>query len=1419
MKDHTLYIIRRTLLALCLLLGASGAWADEVRTEAELRTVLGTSSTNITLMADIELTNTVEFTSTLSIELNLNGHSIIGNNCRALWIKNGNVTIKSTGDEGTVTSNGIARNSSVIRVGDNSGESRNIGLTIDKNVVVSAQPCYGITVFGSQTTETVVINGKVTTHDYPAIGGNGSAGYEGTNITISEGAEVSSVDEIAIYQPQNGTLTVNGKVSGKGGIELKAGSLVVGATARITATGTPSHPSASTSGSSTLGYAVAIVENGAYSGVTTVNVSPSAVLTGPIAMVKDSENTTTQNVTFPDGGIKMLVKVTDSESKPFGQYRSFELAMQEAPAGSTITLLGDCSMAETVETTKNFTLDLDGHTLTSDGQQALWIKSGTVTVTSTAGGGKITVPTISDHDASAIRVGSDETAAVSLTVGENVTISADECYGITIFGNNDTESLTVYGDVETKIRPAIAGNGASGLKSTTISIGADADITTTNEVAIYHPQAGTITVNGSEGHLATVTGAGGIEMKGGTLSVGQYATVRATGTPMHTANDAGTSSRGYSVAVVDNNTNGNVVTEVTIHNSASLTGPVAELQDSHKDGFNPTYDGNAVATKVAAIGNDKYFVLKDAVDIVPSEGTVTLLGNLSLGSTLIMDKEKTYTLNQNGHTLTGHNCAAIKIEGGHITLDGGTNSKVTVDGDWSDVSDAAAILMGDDTGESRNVSLTVNSNVTVDGSTLASGIQLSGSITRESLIVKGTVAADGHSAIIGSKDAAKGGTSIEVASGGKVQATNAVVIYHPQSGELRVEGNGQVIGSVIGSDTAAGAIEMKGGNLTIESDATITAKGSTSHSANADAPSTNGYAIALVENADFTGVGRVNIDEQARITGVIACLIDSKNNSVAEPLFTGDITMVAETNISEGRGDKYATLPYAIAAATAGSEVKLLDDLTVTSTFNINKAITLNMDDYSLINSHNSDPAVNVEVAADANVTIKNGGIVSEKTGTPATDKANGGIKVTSGTVALQQMDVKTGGVSLNVLSGTVTADQYSSFSATKDNTVVLAGGTLTIGGRVLNSSTGANKDAIAATAGTATIASTSVISSASGNGIDWQSDGTLTINGGKIMGAEAVNANSGTVTINGGTFTGTGNSVNLGSSTPAVNGGTFICGESYMPIVATSATGFVKGDYFSKPIAQALCASGYMMSTNPKNNGMYYLIDEIVITDGADWTKPTESFTIKKAKYIRNSGMGANGTKFGTLCLPFSFSSTQTGMTFYAVNRIAGDVLYLDAVNTSTTPTIDAGTPVVFQFASAQTGFTIESDMADISHEDAREANNLVGTFGKTVLTTETIPRVDNVYYLNSDAFHQANTSLTVPAFRAYIKFSPSPLPRPRVLYIHTDDMMDAIEAINEESDVESVYDMNGIRQNGLKAGLNIVRMANGRTIKVMVR
>lgn len=1388
------------------------AWAVEVATEQALKDVVGSSNTDIKLTANIALSGTLEINRATQLTIDLNGHNITADGFRAIHIKQGVVTIKSDTPAMISAEGSVPVDNSVIRLGEGSeatqGTKNTVSFTLGENVTVSTtvETCYGITVFGGSTTETLTVNGKVKTTGRSAVSGNGNAWNDGTIINIGEKAEISTTSNVAIYHPQDGTLTVSGKVTGAGGIEIKAGKLEVTASAKITATGAISH-TPNNNDPSTCGYAIAIVENEKYTaGVKEVKISKDATIEGPIAVLKDSENANTQNVQFT-GDVKMLVKVTTTEGgaeKSFGQYLTLELAMNQAPADATIKLLDNVEIASTIETTKNYTLDLDGHTLTSDGQRALWIKSGTVNIKSTTAGGKMVVPTLSNHDGSVIRVGSDDSADASLTLDEGVTISADECYGITIFGKNTTESLTVNGTVNTKIRPAISGNGTAGLASTTITIGENAKITTTNEVAIYQPQAGTLTVNG------TVEGEGGIEIKGGSLVVGSSAKIKATGTPKHEPNGDGTSTRGYSVAIVETSSgygNNEGVSAVTIDNAATLVGPVGQLQDSPKsDGFNPTYSGNAVTKKVAAIGNDEYFTLHDAITIVPSQGTVKLIDNLTESKTLVMDVVKTYTIDLNGKTLTGDGCAALQITSGHVTLDGATGSKVTVSGTASQ----AAIVMGDDTGDNRNVSLTINENVTVDGSTLSRGILLSGSKTRETLTVNGTVSADGHCAISGSKDADKGGTNITIAPSGKVKANNAVAIYHPQSGDLVVKG------TVEGTGTTAGAIEMKGGDLTVASTAMITATGNPTHTANTEAPSTNGYAIALVENAAFTGVGRVNIDKDATMTGVIACIIDSKNNTVAEPMFTGDITLVAETNISEGRGDKYVRLTDAIDAASGG-EVKLLDDLAVTSAVTISKAVTLNMDDYSIINNRTSDAAIIV----NANVTLKNGGIVSAETGDPATYVANGGIQINGGTVTLRQMNVKTGGVSLAVAGGTVTVDQASSFSATLDNTLALSDGSLTLAGKVYNTSS--DKHAVAAT-GSASLAaqSTVVISSAHCNCIDWQSTGALTIAGGKVMGVEAVKASNGTVTINGGTFTGTGHAFEVTGTacTPSVKGGTFVCGsdDTYKPIVSTS-TGFVEGTetYFSKAIAQSLCQSGYMVSKNPKNNGMYYLVDEIVITDGTDWDQPTESFHIKKAKYIRSNGMGANGTKFGTLCLPFSYSATQTGMTFYTVNRIESNTLYLDSYAGDSEGNIPAGKPVIFMFATETTNFTIESTDATISNGAAGRANNLVGTFSKTVFKDNTTPKANDVYFLNSDAFHKAKESLTVPAYRAYIDVSSSTGARADVLEIFIEDEPEDIDSIFQEDAEEMIFDLQGNRLEELKPGFNLLKK-NGRTIKFYV-
>lgn len=1413
-------------------------WAVDVSTEDELKNQITSANTEIKLTADIALTGTLEIARATQLTIDLNGHNITANGFRAIHIKQGVVTIKSdTPAMISVVDNIVPDESSVIRLGDGKDATQatknTVNMTLGENVTVSTtiEKCYGITVFGATTTETLTVNGKVMTNGRPAVSGNGLSQYAGTTIIIGEKAEIKTDNNVAIYHPQSGTLTVNGKVTGAGGIEIKAGKLEVTATAKVTATGALSHI-ANNNDPSTCGYAIAVVENEKYTaGVSEVKISSSATIDGPIAVLKDSENTNTQNVNFT-GDMKMSVKVTTIDGKSFGQYQSLELAMSQAPADAKITLLDNVETNSTIETTKNYTLDLNGKTITSDGQRALWIKSGTVTINSTVAGGKIEVPTVANNDLSVIRVGSNDSDPAKLTVAEGVTISADECYGITIFGMNSTQNLTVNGNVETKIRPAVAGNGTRTLKPTNITIASTANIKTTDNVAIYHPQGGTITVNG------TIEGAGGIEIKGGSLTVGSSAKITATGTPTHIHKDNDPSTSGYAIAIVENNGgygNGKGVESVKIDNAATIEGIIAQLYDSTVPEYNPTItDGSGnTLKKVAAIGNDEYFTVHDAITIVPSQGTVRLIDNLTQ-STLVMDVVKTYTLDLNGKTLTGNGCAALQITNGHVTLDGAEGSKVTVDGTPTP---KAAILMGSDAGNSRSVSLTINKDVTVNGGTITSGIMLAGDMTRETLTVNGTVQATNHSAIIGSNDPKHGGTSITIAktvdengvlvSQGKVEATNAVAIYHPQSGDLIVEG------TVEGKGTTAGAIEMKGGDLTVMEGATVTATGETSHSTNNDAPSTNGYAIALVENPAFTGVGRVNISDRANVTGVIACLIDEQNNNVAEPLFTGDVYMIAETNINNGRGDKYAKLNDAITAAPAStaekeSVVKLLDNLTVTTEpVAIGKAITLDMDDYSIINNQTAAGAVAMTISANA--TIKNGGIVSGKTGTPATELNNAGISVTTEgiVVALQNMEVSTKGVALSVSEGTVTADQKSSFSSNSNNTVALSGGTLTMNGKVLNTST--TSPAIAGTnAGILSVTTTATISSATSNAINWASTANLTISGGKIAGAEAVHAEKGEVTIAGGTFTGTGNAVNIASAdcTPSITGGTFYCGadNSYSPIKAVSGKEhFVSGTetYFSKAIEQDYCQSGFMVSKNPKNNGLFYLIDEIVINDGTQWSNDKQ-FTINTAKYVRNSGMGATGTRFGTLCLPFSISpnateSIPTGMQFYKVVSIndAKSEITIAAL----TDEITAGTPVIFQFENAATDFTIESKDATIVAGDAKTDNNLVGTFTKLTLDDKTNPKASDVYYLNSDAFHKANSSLTVPAFRAYIKFAGSNGAKVLNICIDDSDETNGIETVFDDSEVESIYDLQGRKQNNLQPGMNIMKMANGRTIKVMVK
>lgn len=266
-------------------------------------------------------------------------------------------------------------------------------------------------------------------------------------------------------------------------------------------------------------------------------------------------------------------------------------AITAAETGDTIMLLSDVAVDTTITVDKNVTINLNGYTITgvsrsgdsAIGRRVFYVTEGTLNLT-----GEGTVTTAGRNDetfkdsSSVIRVGdgSDYTRTESLktaglVIGSDVTISAPASYGVGAFGGDTKETLDVYGKViSTSSVSAVSGNGQDINSDTTINIHDGAVITAEKAVAIYHPQAGAMTIG-----AATITGTGGIEAKGGltTISV-ENAIIKATGELQHTENNNGTSSDGYAIAAVENE---NYAGEPSIHiSSGYYTGPVAVLRDN-----------------------------------------------------------------------------------------------------------------------------------------------------------------------------------------------------------------------------------------------------------------------------------------------------------------------------------------------------------------------------------------------------------------------------------------------------------------------------------------------------------------------------------------------------------------------------------------------------------------------------------------------------------------------------------------------------------------------------------------------------------------------------------------------------------------------------------------------------------------------
>ena len=248
----------------------------------------------ITLLQDVVVTETVKPEKNMTIDFN--GKTIKGDDARVFQVLAG--TLNLTG-KGTVTTvipeNGkLLNTSSVIRVGDNVAEGKatnNVaaGIIIGKDVTIEAPDTYGVGLFGNKTVESAEINGTIHSVSKAALGGNGSTTHGETTMVINDTARLTADKAGAIYHPQAGTLTINGgEIIGTGGIEFKGGNaeIAINGNPLIKSTGTVSHEE-NNNGTSTDGYAIAVVDNKNYAGGTTVNIAGGRIV-GPMTVVKDN---------------------------------------------------------------------------------------------------------------------------------------------------------------------------------------------------------------------------------------------------------------------------------------------------------------------------------------------------------------------------------------------------------------------------------------------------------------------------------------------------------------------------------------------------------------------------------------------------------------------------------------------------------------------------------------------------------------------------------------------------------------------------------------------------------------------------------------------------------------------------------------------------------------------------------------------------------------------------------------------------------------------------------------------------------------------------------------------------------------------------------------------------------------------------
>ena len=190
---------------------------------------------------------------------------------------------------------------------------------------------------------------------------------------------------------------------------------------------------------------------------------------------------------------------------------------------------------------------------------------------------------------------------------------------------------------------------------------------------------------------------------------------------------------------------------------------------------------------------------------------------------------------------------------------------------------------------------------------------------------------------------------------------------------------------------------------------------------------------------------------------------------------------------------------------------------------------------------------------------------------------------------------------------------------------------------------------------------------------------------------------------------------------------------------------------------------------------------------------------------------------------MPFAVNGSGDDYDLYTLSGGSEDELTLTKVN----GTLAAGTPALIRLHDELAGdydltltaanTAVSGQLAEGSEADGYQ---LVGTYETTELSADDYFMSNNKFWSVGDMVYNGAIGVKTAPFRAYLRSTIAGA-KARVLSINiADEDVTAVETLDAitEGDAE-YYDMNGRRINSLQKGVNIVKMNNGKTIKVNIK